>query len=80
MASTSGILNEFLSVREIADGAITCDNLLLLDYSTGHITDSMKSVKRTLSKSLDEISHNWWVPASYEALAGILRQVSETRP
>ena len=77
MASTSGILNEFLSVREIADGAITCDNLLLLDYSTGHITDSMKSVKRTLSKSLDEISHNWWVPASYEALADILRQVSE---
>ena len=78
MASTAGIMDDFLDIKRVS-GAITRCGPLLLDYSPRHIIQTIDSIKSDLSKSLDEVSHDWWVPSSYEALADILRGVAKQK-
>ena len=79
MASTAGIMDEFLTIQQRVNGAITRCDPLWLDYCPRNIMRTIDSIKSDISTSLDEVSHDWWVPSSYEALAAILRGVAKQK-
>jgi len=64
---------EFSSIKGRSSGAISCGNPLELNYCPDSMAKTISSIKRTLSKSLDEVAHSWWVPSSYELIADILQ-------
>jgi len=72
-------LGEFTRIKKRSFSAISCPGPLKLDYSPDNIMKTLSNVKAALSKSLDEVAHSWWVPASYEMLADILQRVSKRK-
>ena len=71
--------NKFDYIKGRALGAISCDRPLKLDYSPDEMVETRSSINTTLSKSLDEVAHLWWVPSCYEALAEILQRVARQK-
>ena len=55
--------------------SITSSEPVMLDYNPDNILETVTAVKASLTKSLDEVAHSWWVPESYETLAAILQDV-----
>ncbi|KAL7482320.1 hypothetical protein ACHAW6_007991 [Cyclotella cf. meneghiniana] len=72
-------VGEFARIKKRSFGAISCPGPLKLDYSPDNIMKTISNTKAALSKSLDEVAHSWWVPASYEMLAGILQRASKRK-
>ncbi|KAL7542901.1 hypothetical protein ACHAXR_012197 [Thalassiosira sp. AJA248-18] len=77
--SESCVQSEFTRIKCRASGAISCNGPLKLDYCPGKMAETISSIKATLSKSLDEVAHSWWVPLSYETLAEILQAVAKRK-
>jgi len=77
--SESYIQREFSHIKGRAQGAISCDDPLRLDYSSDKMVETISSIEASLLKSLDEVAHSWWVPSSYESLAGILQNMAKQK-
>ncbi|KAL3775399.1 hypothetical protein HJC23_008623 [Cyclotella cryptica] len=70
---------DFIRIKKRSHGAISCPSPLMLDYRPDNMMETMSNVKAALSKSLNEVAHSWWVPASYEMLADILQRTSKRK-
>ena len=51
------------------------DAPLRLDYSPRAAESSMRMVRERLSEAVEAVAQNWWVPQSYERLAGVVRRL-----
>ena len=67
-------LEEFEQLRcELGDEL--GDAPLRLDYSPSAAASSMQTVRVRLSTAVEAVAQNWWVPQSYEQLAGTVRRL-----
>ena len=72
---TEGIfLDEFEQLRRELGNELG-DAPLRLDYSPRAAESSMRTVRERLSEAVEAVAQNWWVPQSYEQLAGMVRRL-----
>lgn len=55
------------------------DAPLQLDYRAHVAEPSMREVRRRLGEAAEAVARDWWVPASYEKLAGLVRRLGLER-
>ena len=72
---TEGIfLDEFEQLRRELGNELG-DAPLRLDYSPSAAASSMRTARERLSEAVEAVAQNWWVPQSYEQLAGMVRRL-----
>ena len=52
---------------------------LRLDYRPSAIDSSMAEARRRLGEAADDVAKDWWVPSSYERLAGLVRSIGRQK-
>jgi len=52
---------------------------LRLDYRPKGIKPMIENVRHALSTAADEVARDWWVPASYEKLAELVRRLEDEK-
>ena len=70
---------EFASLNATVDGGLGDDGPLCLDYRSTAAAACLREARRRLSAAAEAVARDWWVPASYEKLASLVRAAGEEK-
>jgi len=77
--NTEATIEQELSVIRSKNKSITESPPLRLDYRPNFIRETVKKVRRALSRAADSVAKDWLVPASYEKLAKLVHRLEEEK-
>lgn len=77
-AAERAVMGEFGALRDEIGGGLG-QTPLRLEYRAAMVSDTMTEVRRRLSEAADAVARDWWVPASYERLAEVVRALGQSR-